>query len=135
MAISISAATASMPMTAHAPSVHLPVVNEFQQLLYRDDLANVFFNTNEFSETCSYYHSSLGVWQSYSVLFDDPSADVSLLGDAEFNTNRPQIQASEAVFVHRPLKNDRCRVRGKTYIVEDVVSDGVGVTTVYLRLK
>jgi hypothetical protein len=135
MAVDISATTASMTATASSTSVTIPIVNDFQDALYRTDLENVFFNTDEFAETVSYYHSYLGTWHSYAIIWDDPGASADLVGDTEFNTLRPQFQISESVLAHRILKQDKMRRRGKTYIVEDFVSDGVGVTTVYLRIK
>ena len=134
MAIGITAPYEGATGAAQAPSVTLPEVNDFQKGL-NDDLANVFFNVNEFAETVSYYHSSLKEWQSYSAIFDNPHTTARLSGEAEFSTRRPQIQIDESVMLHRPLKNDRVLRRGKTYFVEDVESDGVGVSILYLRIK
>lgn len=108
------------------------VVNDFQALLFQTDLSDVFMNANEFGENIVYTHSSLDVAKPYSVIYDDPHTSVKL-GDAGFNSLRPQFQISEAVLTHRILKADTCVVRGIEYVVEDSISDGVGVTTVYLR--
>lgn len=117
------------------PSVETPVVSEFEQIIYHDDLENVFFNVEEFAMTISYYHSSLDEWVEYSVIYDDPHASVSLGTAVTFNSLRPQFQISEAELLHPVLKNDRCIVKGKRYRIDDFMSDGVGVTTVYLRIK
>lgn len=135
MTVDISAASASMTATASGATVSQPTVNEFQAALYRDDLANVFFNTDEFAETVSYYHSFLGTWHSYAILWDDPGASVNLVGDTDFNTLRPQFQIAGSVLAHKILKDDKVRRRGKIYIVDDLMEDGVGTTVVFLRLK
>lgn len=109
-------------------------VNEFQNLLYNLDLENVFMNTDEFADAISYIHSSTGDTVSYSVLFDDPSTSVKLGAGPNFNSFRPQFMISEADLLHRILKRDKCTVRGIEYGIEDFESDGVGVTTVFLRL-
>lgn len=111
----------------------VPVVNDFLNIIMRDDLANVFMNTSEFAEPVLYFHSSLGIDVTYNVIYDDPHDDVALTGPASFSSIKPQFQVTESVLEHRLLKNDRCEVRGKTYLVDEVVSDGVGVTTVFLR--
>lgn len=135
MTVDISSASASMAIAPSGASVSQPVVNDFQVAVFRDDLESVFFNVNEFGETVSYYHSSLRQWSSYVILWDDPGASVNLVGETDFNTMRPQFQISESVLAHRIIKNDKVRRRGKTYIVDDYVSDGVGVTVVYLRQR
>lgn len=117
-----------------APAIVVPGLNDFQQLIYVDDLADVFFNNDEFAVSIAYYHSTLDSWSTYQVLFDNPYASVRV-AEGEFNSLRPQFQVSEAALVHPILKQDRCTFRGRTYYVEDFESDGVGVTTVYMRLK
>lgn len=111
------------------------VVNDFQRLLYFTDLDDVFMNLEEFAISVNYYHSSLGVWVSYPVMFDDPHASINIGGENEFNTIRPQFQISEARLKHRILKKDRCKINGIEYRVEDFISDGVGISTIYLRMK
>lgn len=133
MAVSLHSPTAHVLATARAPrSVMLNVANAFQRAVFRDDLEGVFFNSAEFAVSASYYHSSADITQIYRVLFDDPHASVKL-GEGEFNSLRPQFQISEAAMRHRVLKSDRVTIKGKRYRVEDYASDGVGVTTVYLR--
>jgi len=116
------------------PTVNAIAVSEFEQLLYHDDLENVFFNTDEFAITISYYHSSLNKWTSYAVIFDDPYAAVTL-NQIDFTSIRPQFQVAESKLLHPILKNDRCKIKGVEYRIEDYSQDGVGVTTVYLRTK
>ena len=134
MAIAITTPHESATGTAQAPTVTAPVVNDFQKQL-NADLNDVFFNASEFAEAISLYHISLDRWASYNVIFDTPHTTARLPADAEFSTIRPQFQINESALSHRILKNDLCKRRGKTYFVEDVESDGVGVATVYLRLK
>ena len=134
MAIGITSPYEIATGTAVAPSVTVPEVNDFQKQL-NTDLAGVFFNAYEFAEAISVYHQSLNRWKSYNVLFDTPHTTSRLPSDAEFSTIRPQFQISESALVHRILKNDLCTRKGKTYFVEDVESDGVGISVVYLRLK
>ena len=123
------------PPIIGSPTIAQPVVNDFQRLLYYTDLDEVFMNLEEFAIEISYWHSSLDEWVSYPVLFDDPHASVSLGAEGEFNTRRPQFQISEARLKQRILKKDRCSINGVEYRIEDYVSDGVGVTTVFLRKK
>ena len=118
------------------PGVYHPGLNDFQQLIYVEDLDNVFMNLEEFGISINYYHSSINQWVSYPVLYDDPFASMNLGSEGgEFNSIRPQFQVSEARLAHRILKKDKCIINGIIYLVEDFQSDGVGVTTVYLRVK
>jgi len=135
MTIEVSAPTVQTGSQTGTPSVALLTLNDFQQAVYKTDLANTFFNAGEFAIEINYYHSSLDTWQAYDVLYDDPQASVNLAGPANFNTTRPQFQIQESALRHRILKEDRCLVKGKYYSVEDFISDGVGVTTVYLRAR
>jgi len=138
----VGALTQTANITAHVvitPSVgvlaaSIPTVNAFQNLLYKVDLENVFMNSDEFAEPISYIHSSTGEVTTYAVLFDDPQTSVKLGSGPNFNGLRPQFMISEAELSHRILKRDRCTVRGVDYGIEDFESDGVGVTTVFLRL-
>lgn len=107
----------------------------FHQLIYVDDMQNVFFNLNTFAENVLYYHSSLGEWVTYPALFDDPHTSFSIGTDVSATDIRPQIMLNESTLRHRPLKGDRCKVRNINYLVDDSQKDGVGVTTIYFRLN
>lgn len=109
-------------------------MNDFQDLLYDTDLADVFMNLEEFGESISYTHSGAEVTTLYAVLFDDPSTSVKIGQAPGFVGSHPQFMISEAALLHSILKRDTCIVKGKTYGIEDFESDGVGVTTVFLRL-
>jgi hypothetical protein len=135
MAHTITPPGLSIPPAWGVPAVYHPGLNAFQDLIYVQDLDNVFMNTEEFGITIQYYHSSLNQWISYPVLFDDPYISMSLGSEGEFNSIRPQFQVSEARLAHRILKKDKCTINGVSYLVEDFQSDGVGVTTVFLRVK
>ncbi len=108
-------------------------VNEFQKLLYRTDLANVFMNSEEFAISISYTHSSTGEIANYDVVYDDPSTSVKVGQGPAFKSLQPQFMISEAELSHPILKRDTCVVNGIDYGIEDFDSDGVGVTTVFLR--
>lgn len=109
--------------------------SDFFRAIYNTDIANVFFNTFEFGEICSVYHSTKGQWINYETLYDDPHISGSVMSEADFNTFRPQVQLREGGLLQPIQKTDRVKVRGVVHIVDDVVSDGVGVSTVYLRVK
>lgn len=119
---------------AGTPNVEADVLNDFQTQLYCTDLNQVFMNASEFAITIRYYHSSLNETVSYNVIFDDPHTTMSF-DEVGFNTIRPQFQISECALQHRILKKDYCLIRGTKYFVDDFISDGVGVTTVYVRTK
>jgi len=130
--------TANVVGITIAPSVGViagivPTVNEFQKLLYTTDLANVFMDSDAFAEPLLYIHSSTGEVVNYSVLFDDPSTSVKTGMAPAFKSLRIQFMISEAVLLHSILKHDKCTMRGIDYGIEDFESDGVGVTTVFLR--
>jgi hypothetical protein len=118
--------------TAEVLSIAL---NDFQQLLYVDDMAGVFFNEDTDTISINYYHSSLGRWVPYTVIYDDPHTSANIGAGYEFNTLRPQFQVPESILSHRILKKDRCVLKGVEYRIDDFISDGVGITTVYLRLS
>ena len=121
--------------TVGVVSAQSTVLNDFQQLLYVNDLNSVFFNTAEFAITISYYHSSLSEWTNYQAIFDDPHTSFSMGANVDFNTLRPQLQLYESALKHRILKRDLCIVNSVQYHIDDFVSDGVGVTTCFLRIK
>lgn len=135
MAFTVTPPGFSATPTWGTPAVYHPGLNDFQQLLYVTDLDNVFMNVEEFGITISYYHSSLDRWVDYPVIFDDPYASQNMGAENEFNSIRPQFQVSEARLEHRILKKDKCIINGINYLIEDFQSDGVGVTTVYMRVK
>ena len=107
--------------------------NEFQELIYNTDLADVFINLDEFAETISYTHSGTGEVTNYGVLFDDPSTSVKIGQAPDVRSLQPQFMISEAALLYRILKRDRCTIREIEYGIENFESDGVGVTTVFLR--
>lgn len=134
MSFTITATPLSASTIINSPSIDKISRNAFQELLYCTDLQNIFLNLNEFAIEIDYYHSSMDLWKKYNVLFDDPHASFGV-GEGQFNTLRPQIQLKECGLLNRILKNDKVKIKNITYRIEDFVSDGVGVITVYLRLK
>jgi len=121
-----------------APDSASPGLNSFQQLLYKDDLANTFMNTSEFAIEIEVFHSRMGAggeWRTYNVIFDDPHSMNKIGDEMEFSTLKPQFMISDAELAMRILKTDRFRVNGIEYRCEDAITDGVGVTTVYMRVK
>lgn len=135
MTISVSAPAVTTPSQVTTPSATKIALNAFQQMVYRDDLNDVFFNDEDFAISISYYHSHLELWQIYKVISDDIGTSVDLLNGHDFRTTDPQFQVSSSALKHKILRGDYCLVGGKKYFVRDYEDDGVGVTTIYLRLK
>jgi hypothetical protein len=134
MAFTVTPSGISRTRGQGAPSALLIGRTDFFEQL-ETDIDDVFFNQTEFGETVNYYHDALSTWQIYKTLFDNPHVSMQFGADAEFNTNRPQVQLQESKFIHPLEKNDEVIVRGVRYFVDDVVSDGVGVSTVYMHRK
>lgn len=107
----------------------------FFQTVYRDDLANVFFNLQEFAETGMIYHTDLAAWFTYSVLFDDPKTSMRFGTDADVTELKPQVMVATRALKAPIQKTDRVIVRGVRYQIEDIDSDGVGVTSIFLRWR
>jgi hypothetical protein len=107
---------------------------EFEKIL-DDDIDNAYLNNTEFAKSIKYFHEGLQEWHVYNVIFDDPHASVALGSGEEFNSLRPQFLVAQKDLETRIFKNDRCIISGTEYIVDDYVADGVGVMTVYLRLR
>jgi len=112
--------------------------DEFLHIL-EEDLDQVFIQSDgkEFAEnqtTVIYYHAT-GEVENYPVLFDNPSTSGDTLAEADFTLIQPQIQIQETKLQRPVQKKDQVLVRGKKYFVENFVSDGVGVSTLFLRLK
>jgi len=103
----------------------------FEQL--ETDIDDVFFDQAEFGETLSYYHTTLSKWETYKTLFDDPHVSMQSGADAEFNTLRPQAQMQESKLIHPIQKSDKVIMRGVRYSIDDFISDGVGITTIYMH--
>lgn len=110
------------------------VRTDFFAQIYDTDIDSVFFNTAEFGETVSYYHSSIGVWETYKDLFDNPDTSLKFGPTANFKSIKPQVQLQESRLKHGILKQDKIVSRGIMYHVENFISDGVGISTVYMRL-
>lgn len=124
----------NVPSTG-TPQVQHIQVTDFHDLIYNEDIDNVFINQAEFGDTVvNYYHSSLKRWQIYNTIFDNPTI-LSSIEQADVNLIVPQFQISEYNLLHPILKSDRCIIRNVPYRVEQAISDGVGITTVYLRQK
>lgn len=107
----------------------------FENQIMVDDLDNVFFNQTEFGETVQLYHYNLKKWESYKDIFDDPHVSAQLGSAAEFNTIRPQFQIIKSKLLAPITKKDRVSRRGIERFIEDIVDDGTGVITVYMRRK
>lgn len=110
------------------------VRSEFFTTIYDTDIDQVFFNQKEFGSTVRYYHSALGVWEEYKDLFDNPHTSMKLGSPTEFNSIKPQVQLQESKLKDRILKQDKIIKRGVVHQIEDFISDGVGISTVYMRL-
>jgi hypothetical protein len=135
MAHSVAVASISNPPSVGSAGLTQLSPSEFHNLLYNTDLSDVFFNSQEFAITARYYHKALSSWSVYNVIFDDPHTSFSFGEGIDVSTIRPQFQVRESALRHSILKGDRCMINGKTYFVDDYMQDGVGVITVYLRLK
>ena len=131
MAIEINMQSITINGSVVAPSVTITILNSFLQDVYDDDLHNVFFEQTDFGEPIRWYHSSLNTWENYIGIFDDPKAKINVGSQADFNSLRPQIQIIQSSLKHKILKQDKFKIRNKTYIVDDVIEDGVGVITAF----
>ena len=94
----------------------------------------VFFNVDEFACTVKYYHSAIGQYRNYTPIFDNVSTSINI-ADESFNDRKPQIQLPTRPLLHRIVKGDKVTLKGKVYFVEDFDDPGVGVVTIFLRLK
>ena len=104
------------------------------QIQMKDDLDNVFFNTNEFAEkeSIQYIHSKSGVTRIYEAIFDNPSQDVKAGSQTEILGIKPQVQIPSWLMEHQPILNDVLIVKGIRYNIDSYEDDGVGVVTIYL---
>jgi|LSQX01.2.fsa_nt_gb hypothetical protein len=112
-------------------TVGLENLPPFVHKILHTDLNAIFFT--HFAETAQYSHAG-ETPESYQVLFDDPQTDVSVGREADYTSTRPQIQIAERVLTRAIKKQDKVRIRGKAYFVEEYASDGHGVVTAFLRL-
>ncbi len=123
-----------VPQLGALAVVHLPRSGFFTQL--ESDISDVFLNESEFAEPVQITFLSLPGSVTVSALFDNPAAHMSTGDPADFQTLRPQVRVQESKLPQPPTaKNTRVRVRGVDYLVEDVISDGVGTTLLYLKRK
>lgn len=119
---------------AYSGSITLNSFNDFQKQLLEDDLENVFFNEDEFAEAVNYYHSAIGKYRTYFPIYDKPSTSLNI-AEEEAHMRKPQLQLRANGLLHKVLKGDRVVVKGKTYFVENYDNPGLGVITIFLRLK
>lgn len=118
-----------------SPTITVFQESDFQRML-DDDLDGVFIpeDSEDFAIEVPYTHAA-GETETYQVIFDDPGVSPSVRLDADFRTIQPQIRIAEHRLKRPVKKDDRVRVKGNLYFVEDYESDGVGVTTIFLRIK
>lgn len=116
-----------------SPTITVFVKSDFEKML-EADLEDVFISPdNEEFNTPAVYQHTTGENRTYTVIFDNPGASVSVRVDAEFNTLRPHFKIQETKLARPIKKEDRVLIKGIKYHVDIFKSDGVGVTTAYLR--
>jgi len=119
------------------PTITLFVRDDFAAQL-ETDMDQVFIQAAgvDFAENgeMQYTHRT-GEERNYPVIFDNSHASANVRTSAEFSSIRPQVQIQETKLARPIQHDDKAVIRGITYKVEDFVSDGVGVTTIFLRLK
>lgn len=125
----------SRPATPGSGSTSQQSFNPFLLSVMETDLQNVFFSGGDFNESVRIYHTTLGVWQTYSVCFDDPSTTIDFGADADVSDLKPQIMIPNYALKAKLSKQDKITARGTQYLVDDVNNDGVGVTTVFMRRR
>lgn len=120
------------PMIGVLGVVHIPRSAFFG--LLEQDLAGVFFNDYEFSEPVSF--EVAGDSFSCRAIYDDPKASMGFGAESEYNSIRPQVMVRESQLVRRPTaRNSFVTLRGVRYLIDDVLPDGVGVVTIYLKRR
>ena len=120
------------------PSIQTYTRDTFLGIL-EEDLDMVFIGSDgqEFAEdqnTVIYTHST-GEVKNYPVLFDNPYASQKVNSEASFTGINPQFMIQETKLVRKVKTDDRVSIRGVLYYVKDYHSDGVGLTTIFLRRK
>lgn len=116
--------------TTEAVSVAL---STFQAYL-RSDLEDVFFNTTEFATSCSYSHYQ-GTTETYSLISDDPTQEISPGSKTEIMMQKPFIKLPKHVMVKGLNLKDTILYKGITYKIDSYEDDGVGVLTIHLAVK
>ena len=120
----------STAVVGDATAEHI-VLNLFNTHLVTD-MNDTFFNSKEFAESAQYTHK-VGGLKTYSVIFDDPTTNVNFGGGAATFLQKPQIQVKEKLLLNEPQRGDTCVVRGVRYRVENYISNGVGIMTIFLN--
>jgi len=120
------------------PSALLYKRDEFLNYL-ETDLDQVFLGSGgqEFAEdqnTVEYIHTT-GEVENYPVIFDNPTIGQKVNPEAIFEAIKPQILVQETKLARAIKKGDKVRVRAVWYYVEDYHSDGVGLTSIFIRRK
>lgn len=128
--ISITGVSASVSVGVITPII-TPYNTFFDQM--ENDLNSVFFNTSEFSEVAIYTHKN-GQNTTYKCLYDDPTTNISISSD-ELTLIKPQIMIREKIMINPPSKGDKVIIRGIRYVVDNYMSNGVGIMTLYLVKK
>jgi hypothetical protein len=132
--ITINVPPASSSPVAYVPEVSACTQNDFAIGL-KNDLNNIFFNSQEFAVSARYIHRlNTQTPQIYAVIFDDPHATMKA-GDGEYSSIRPQFQIAQHKLKYAISKKDEVTICGIKYIVDEYMTDGVGVVTVYLNVR
>jgi len=118
------------------PGLAVSVITPLNPLfvIMEEDLENTFFNDQEFAEDANYTHKTGNV-TVYKCLYDDPTTNISASSDVEVTLLRPQVMVREKQLQKPVSKGDRLTVRGIRYAVDDYISNGVGILTIFLVKK
>jgi hypothetical protein len=111
------------------------VRNDFHKEVYVNSFSNAFINTSFFGEDILYKHYNKTNWETYPVLFDDPTIDISYGDGASVLTKKLKIYTGICFLKYAVTKKDRCIVRGKKYYVDDCIEDGTGGIDIFLRVN
>ena len=136
MAFTVSPTGTARTRGTGSPTINTYVRDEFLDML-QDDITDVFIqpDNGDFAITVSYKHRDESAPVNYPAIFDNPNTSVNVQTDADFNSLKPQLMIKESELKRAIKKDDTVEVKGNIYFVENYISDGVGVTTVYLRHK
>lgn len=103
-----------------------------------DDLDNVFFNNNEFSENATFTATGGSpVPFTVKVIFDNEFSDPQPDTDQPLISRQPMVRVDEAVFLaaltREPIDGDQINFRSTDYKVVDFRPDGVGTAILILH--
>lgn len=92
---------------------------------------SVFFELDDFGDAAKYYPTNKAA-RTVNGIFDNPDAKMNVTDRMDVTIPQPQF-ACRTVDVKTAVEGERLDIRGVRYTIRVIVTDGTGVSTLFLE--